>query len=155
MSQGLKVYPVGLVGEQHYQKTIQRCRENDRVRIVHEPDNKFDDKALAVRTASDETIGYIARDSWLREVILDQSKKTWASIVSIKPGGSGALDVVLGVAVVPDDAADWVPGPPNPAVNPPAESVASGPTANRLGSGEMIGLALLLLICILAAAKYL
>ena len=64
-----KVYPLGLVGESNYQVAIRRCAIGERVYIAEEINNPYDSRALAVERNGGALIGYIPRDSWLREVI--------------------------------------------------------------------------------------
>ncbi|ARS29054.1 HIRAN domain-containing protein [Sphingomonas sp. KC8] len=98
-----KIYPVGVVGERNYQASIGRCRAGERVYICHEPDNPYDDMALKVETAGGETIGYIARSSWLRDAIHEQGRGATATIFNIAAGDTGLLGVVLHVTLTDDD----------------------------------------------------
>ncbi|SNS53770.1 HIRAN domain-containing protein [Sphingomonas laterariae] len=98
-----KLYPVGIVGERNYQSAIKRCRQGERVYICHEPDNPYDDLALKVETGGGQTIGYIARTSWLRDAIHEEGRGCTATILSIAAGDAGALGVVLNVALSDDD----------------------------------------------------
>jgi len=102
----VKVYPVPVVGEAKYQMAISLCREGEPVRICHETGNPFDELALRVETSEGETIGYIAKSSWLREAIHDQGRGTAASIRSINSGGEGMLGVVLDVTLTDDAVLD-------------------------------------------------
>lgn len=90
-------YRVGLVGESKYQKAIRRCGEGDDVELLHEPDNPFDQLAIAAVSERGDTIGYIGRDSWLRDAIHDQGKGCAAKIRSINGGALGLLGVVIDV----------------------------------------------------------
>ena len=69
------------------------------MQIVHETGNPYDQNALAVLTEDGETIGYIARDSWLRDCIHDEGHGCEASIKSINSGETNKLGVVLDVAL--------------------------------------------------------
>jgi hypothetical protein len=95
----LKKYPVGIVGEASYQATIRRCSPGESVEIVHELHNPYDEFALAVVAETGSTIGYIARDCWLREAIHEEGRGCNATIKSINSGGSRTLGVVLDVVV--------------------------------------------------------
>lgn len=88
-------YPANIVGESNYQNAIRRCRVGQEVKLVREHGNPHDDEAIAVVSSSGRTIGYLGRDSWVREAILQEGKGCAASISSIADGGSGHLGVVL------------------------------------------------------------
>lgn len=96
-------YKVGLVGESNYQPAIRRCRAGDAVLIVHEIGNPYDDDALAAVDSAGRTIGYIGRDSWLRDAIHDEDRGCRAVIKSIDRSDGGALGVVLDVTLTDDD----------------------------------------------------
>jgi hypothetical protein len=98
-----KIYPVGLVGEQSYQAAIRGCYAGERAYICHEPDNPYDAMALKVETAGGQTIGYIARSSWLRDAIHEQGRGVTATILSVETGAGGHLGVVLNVTLTDDD----------------------------------------------------
>ncbi|MDQ2879587.1 MAG: HIRAN domain-containing protein, partial [Pseudomonadota bacterium] len=93
-------YLVGIVGESNYQKEILRCSPGDRVEIVRERGNPYDDLALAVATDDGRTIGYIARDSWLRGAVHQEGKGCEATIKEIRAGGGENLGVVLEVTLI-------------------------------------------------------
>jgi hypothetical protein len=94
-----RTYQLGIVGESNYQRAIGRCSTGDAVQIVHEPDNPYDDCALAVVTMDGETIGYIPRACWLQDAIHDEGKGCDAAIKSINTAGDGLLGVVLDVTL--------------------------------------------------------
>lgn len=87
-------YPIGLVGELNYQPAIRRCSPGQRVQIVHEPDNPYDSDALAVVSEQGQTLGYIARDSWLMCAVHDEGRGCDAVIKEINESGAG-LGVVI------------------------------------------------------------
>ena len=93
-----KVYPLGLVGESNYQAAIRRCNIGERVYIAEEVNNPYDSGALAVERDGGAVIGYIPRDSWLREVI-EQGQSTQLTIKSIAGESSDFLGVVVDVVV--------------------------------------------------------
>lgn len=95
----MKSYSVGIVGESNYQAAIRNCAPGDRVDVMHEIDNPYDDRALAVVTDGGATIGYIAKSSWLRDAIHDEEKGCGASIRSIQQADGGELGVVLDVTL--------------------------------------------------------
>ena len=94
-----RTYQLGVVGEANYQPAIRRCSVGQCVHIVHEPDNPYDDLALAVVTESGDTIGYVPRDCWLQGALHDEGKGCDATIKSIGSGDSGKLGVVLDVCL--------------------------------------------------------
>jgi len=93
-----RTYPVGIVGEASYQTAIRSCAVGQRVRIVHEPDNPYDEFALAVATEDGRTLGYIARDSWLQDAVHEEGKGCEAIIKEISAARRGRLGVVLDVS---------------------------------------------------------
>lgn len=99
-----KIYPVGIVGESNYQPAIGRCRIGDPVRFVLEPANPYDALAIAVVSGGGETIGYIGRDSFVRELIHVQGQAPSACIKDIDRAPNGILGVVLDVDIDGDEA---------------------------------------------------
>jgi hypothetical protein len=131
-----KQYPVGIVGEASYQPSIRRCSVGQRVQIVHEPDNPYDKKALAVVTEDGETLGYIARDCWLQDAIHEQGRGCEATIKGIRTAGAGKLGVVLDVALcgrgIPTRAFNRTPAP-KPAAAPAPAAEPKGWLARLFG----------------------
>lgn len=83
-----KTYFCPIVGESNYQRAIRTIDPGDDVVIVRERDNPYDDKALCVRTVADDTIGYIGRDSWLRDAVIDEGQgcKAWVDDIAAERG---------------------------------------------------------------------
>lgn len=98
-------YPVPLVGEQHYQAAVRALSEGDEVSIVREMGNPYDRQALAVRDDQDRNIGYIPRDSFLREAINTEGKGCRAWIEELEPDrrGHGFTHVLLTVELCDED----------------------------------------------------
>lgn len=120
-------YKVGIVGESNYQPAIRRCEPGDPVRVMHEMGNPHDANALAVMTRTGDTIGYIGRDSWLREALNEQGKGCEAAIRSIATADGGDLGVVLDVTLneeALDSRSYRAPG---------SETTAPAPTAKTGG----------------------
>ena len=92
-----KKYPTSIVGERSYQPAIFKCVAGQPVTLLRERDNPYDDLAIVVVCERRATIGYIARDSWLRDAIHDDAKGCRATIKSIDTGEAGVLGVVLDV----------------------------------------------------------
>ena len=133
-----RTYPVGIVGEASYQSAIGRCLAGQQVQIIHELGNPYDKKALAVAIVDGETIGYIARDCWLRDAVHEEGHGCDATIKAISSGGAGTLGIVLDVAVagngVPTRQFARVEGATS------AHSRASAPSAHpRAYSGQTKG----------------
>lgn len=82
-------YMVGLVGEASYQPAIRRIGAGAVVRLVHEPSNRFDNRAVQALVSNGQTIGYLPRDHWLARVIIDEDADVMA-IVEEVTGGKGA-----------------------------------------------------------------
>ncbi len=89
-------YKLGLVGESKYQPAIKGLFNNQTIILQHEPDNKFDPRAIRA-TALGETIGYVARDSWLHSAMLDQRQEVFARVVEVTGAGRKSRGVVLAV----------------------------------------------------------
>lgn len=92
-------YPVGIVGESHYQAEIRSARVGDAVSLVQEIGNPYDPNAIAVVLRSGETIGYIARDTWVTRALIDEERGCDATITAIARSDGGALGVVLDVVL--------------------------------------------------------
>ncbi|MDP8995105.1 MAG: HIRAN domain-containing protein [Pseudomonadota bacterium] len=95
----MSTYSVGLVGESNYQEAIRACRAGERVEVVHEVGNPYDEQALAVVTGRGATIGYVPRSSWLRDAIHDEGQGCSATIRSVGRGERGLLGVVIEVTL--------------------------------------------------------
>lgn len=107
-----KIYPLGLVGEQHVQAAIGTCCVGDRVFVCWEIDNPFDNLALVVHTRSHVRIGYVARESWLRAAIHEQGRGVTATILDLPSGPDGLTDVVLNVSLTDDEVSEVTYAPP-------------------------------------------
>lgn len=98
-----KVYNLGVVGESNYQRQIAQCRVGERMYVCHEPSNPYDDMALRVDTEEGQTVGYVPKNSWLRDAIHEQGRGVTATIASITGEGKGHRGVVLSVTLSDDD----------------------------------------------------
>lgn len=87
-------YPVALVGERNYQDAIAAIGEGEEVVLFHEPDNPYDDRAIAVVCHGD-TIGYLPRDCWLGEALIDEGKPVSARVARLSSGTSGVTGVTI------------------------------------------------------------
>lgn len=93
---GFNGWPVGLAGESHYQPAIARCDPGQGVALIPEPTNVFDPRAIMVWSEAGEQIGYIPRDCWVAEALLDEGAKLHAVIASMA-GAAPMRAVVLDV----------------------------------------------------------
>ena len=102
MAERKKGYPIGLAGEANYQAAISVCREGEPVRVCHETGNPHDAEALVVVSSRDEIIGYIPRENWLRDAILEEGRGCEATILSIK-GEREPMGVVIDIQLTDDE----------------------------------------------------
>lgn len=104
--QSMRVYTVGIVGEASYQDAIDHNLKGEDVFLVPEPDNPHDPRAVRVDNHRGQTIGYLPRNGWLTEVLLDEGKVVTAVVERVsREGRSGNLGVVLEVTIHPIGAA--------------------------------------------------
>lgn len=89
------VYPVGLVGEQHYQDAVRRCAPGDEVVLLTEVGNPHDKHAIVVVDRSGQTLGYIPKDNWLYAAVNLERKGATARVKSSGIGQNGFLNVVI------------------------------------------------------------
>ena len=95
-------YRLGLVGESKYQAAVKAAWVGQRVELQHEPGNRFDRRAIRASTPAG-TIGYVARDSWLHSVLIDEGKDVFARVLEVTGGGRGQMrGIVLTVWTGPD-----------------------------------------------------
>lgn len=94
-----KKYSVGLVGEASYQAAIADLKPGEHIDLVPEPSNPHDPRAIAARDGEGRPIGYLPRDHWLTEALLDQAKSCTTIVERIEGGDDGrpSLGVVLQV----------------------------------------------------------
>jgi hypothetical protein len=90
-------YPVGLVGEQHYQAEIALAQPGGLVQIFRETGNPHDELALVVVAEADSVLGYIPLDSFVRRAVHGEGRGCSGHVKSIVPGGRGWLQVVIDV----------------------------------------------------------
>ena len=106
------VYSISVVGESFddRQRTISKCRAGAKAFLVREPENKYDENAIAVYTEvgifkSRKQIGYIGRDNaeWMAEII-DGDGDIQATIEKIIGGEEDkpSLGVILKIRTADD-----------------------------------------------------
>ena len=94
-------YPVGLVGESHYQLEICACQIGAPIRIAHQVNNDYDERALVALALDKFTIGYIPKGHWLMEAVHDEGQSCRAEVSSIDRNEAGFCGVVLDVTLEP------------------------------------------------------
>ena len=99
-------YPVQVVGESNYQSAVRTLRAGQPMRLVHEPNNPYDQRAVSVRTTRGKIVGYLPRGSWVTEVLLDQELPVDASVLEVSSGQAGQRGVVLHVVVGAGDGVE-------------------------------------------------
>lgn len=104
MGRPVKWYPVGLVGEQHYQAAIERAAAGDAAAVLAEQGNPFDAAALAVVDADGATLGYVPRGHWLGRALLEEGKGCRAQVQSTGTGERAMLGIVIAVALTEGEA---------------------------------------------------
>jgi hypothetical protein len=119
-------YTVHLVGESNYQDVIRRASPGDPVRLLLEPQNPYDPRAIRACDVTGATIGYLERESWLTRAILDDGTTVLASVLEIIGGEANkpSLGVVLEVLTAKDAEANGPRSVPNAA---PVEVTVSEP----------------------------
>ena len=98
-------YKIGLAGEINYQAAIEKCTVGMPVLLLPDFENPHDSRAIAAMTDQNETIGYLPRDGWLTEAILEDRKLPMCFVHSIA-GEPGRLGVVCEVQLVAGGP-DW------------------------------------------------
>lgn len=99
-----RVYTVGLVGELNYQSDIKSTQIGEEVALRVEADNPHDSRAIAVENRSGKTIGYLPRDSFVHELVIDKAQAVAVHISSIGAADNGKLGVLLSVEKSPKEA---------------------------------------------------
>lgn len=97
----LRTYSIGLVGERSYQPQIVAIGEGEAVVLYSEPDNPHDDRAIAASCHGD-TIGYVPRDSWLTDALIDEGQGCIAKVSRLTRGPKGLMGVTLEVRLEGD-----------------------------------------------------
>lgn len=99
-----KGYPVGLVGESHYQPAIRRCREGQPVFLWKEPDNPYDPRAIVVTSDDGGILGYIPKGSFIHRLAFDEGGGCTAEILNLNstPDGPGNIGVVIDIEICDD-----------------------------------------------------
>jgi len=118
-------YTVGLVGESKFQSNIKFAQVGDEVSLRLEPDNPHDPSAIAAENGKGQTIGYLPRDSFMHELIIDKHQTVGVHIVSIGEAENGLLGVQITVEKSPVRATRVYTGS-HATLNTPERKVVSG-----------------------------
>ena len=94
-------YMVGLVGEEHHAAAVADLRPGIAIALQLEPGNPHDSSAIAAVDGRGRVIGYIARESWLREAVYGAGAGFVARVLAVEAGSRGFREVVL--EVEPDE----------------------------------------------------
>lgn len=95
-------YTVHLVGEANFHDVVSRLASGMAAKLVPEPTNEHDPRAIKAITASGETIGYVEKESWLTRAMLDDHTPVASRIMEIiggdaaKPSRGVVLEVLTG-----------------------------------------------------------
>lgn len=92
-------YPVGLVGEQSYQSAIRSLCVGEPVKLLSEPDNPHDKRAIVAVSFVGRTLGYLPKRNWLYEAINFEGCGATAKVMAIGKGQNGFHNVVLEIVV--------------------------------------------------------
>lgn len=91
-----------IVGESFRQAQIARTMIGEVVRLIHDPANDYDARAIAVLNAREEQVGFLPRGGWLTRALLDDQALYSAKVLEIhrasaqRPYAAVILDVILG-----------------------------------------------------------
>lgn len=89
-------YSVRVSGVSYRQDAIRLCNVGDEVDFEHDEANQYDSRAIAVYVDKRQ-IGFLPKDGWLTDFLLDQGGWAEGHIASIGGVPSGDLGVVLSI----------------------------------------------------------
>ena len=95
-------YTVHLVGESNYQDVISHLAAGGTAKLVPDPMNEHDPRAIKAITSSGETIGYVEKEGWLTRAMLDDLTPVASRVLEIvggdaaKPSRGVVLEVLTG-----------------------------------------------------------
>lgn len=89
-------YSVRVAGVSYRQDAIRSCKVGDRVDFEADEANPHDPRAIAVYVEKRQ-IGFLPKDGWLTDYLLDQGGWAEGWISGIGESGSGDLGVTLAV----------------------------------------------------------
>lgn len=85
-----------VAGVSYRQDAIRQCDVGDEVDFEHDEANPYDPRAIAVHVGK-KHIGFLPRDGWLTDFLLDQGGWATGHIASISGSPTGDLGVVLSI----------------------------------------------------------
>lgn len=141
-----KSYRVGIVGEANYQKAIAGLRVGEIVQLRPEPDNPHDPRAVAVVDGDGATIGYLPREHWLKDALLDQGKTAMATVGDLHMGET-ATGVVLDVSLDAGTSASPSQGAGTSKATAPADVKLTRSRRAAGGCLFLIGFVMLIVMC--------
>ncbi|MCY1671728.1 HIRAN domain-containing protein [Novosphingobium sp. SL115] len=95
-------YRVGLVDEQQYQSAVKSLCVGELVKLLSEPDNPNDKRAIVAVTFLGRTLGYVPKSNWLYTAINFEGHGATAKVMLVEEGQNGFHSVVLEVALTKD-----------------------------------------------------
>ena len=114
-------YKLALVGVSKYQAEIHKCDEGDEIALLHEHNNPHDENAIVAITSRGQKIGYVARDSWVKELLIEQGRmcRTWIEHINLGGKNNKTLGVVLRIDI-------YAHGEDSAPVDPPKNPTKAG-----------------------------
>lgn len=97
-----RTYPVELVGEQSYQSAIKALCISEPIKLLSEPDNPNDRKAIVAVTFIGRRVGYLPKRHWLYDAINFEGRGATAKVMAVGKGQNGLHNVVLEIALNSD-----------------------------------------------------
>lgn len=91
-------YPIKIVGESGTQERIAQLEPGDWVDLVHDVQNRFDDRAVKV-VSEYGRIGYLERESWLKEAVIDVGWELPAKVLNLYESRDYPTGVTLQVKI--------------------------------------------------------
>ena len=141
-------YTEHLTVEPECQKAIAAVTPATRIKLVPEPDNPDDPRAVKAITMDGVKVGYIERDNWLVKAMIDDKTPVASRIIEIGPAApDSALCRIILEVLTEQDATDALARPARAAANASTRSTKV-PTSSR-------GLGCWALLCVLLLVIYL
>jgi hypothetical protein len=142
-------YTVHLVGETHYQHVIRNLQPGTPVKLVADPENRHDPRAVKAAHAG-ETIGYVERDSWLIRAMYDDRTAVASRVQEIIGGGPGEMKGVVLEVRTGTDAEEALGRSTSQSANAMPPPAANSAKNRGCGFGLMAGLAVFVVLAIIA-----
>jgi hypothetical protein len=95
---GEERYTTKLAGVSNYQDAVNRVSKGELLIMAREPENPYDQNAIAVRTAGDELVGYIPSDFAAGlSTTMDNGQKMFATVKEIIGKNKKTQGVVVNI----------------------------------------------------------